>query len=61
MTLGEAVALRPHWPGALVLWSEALTAAERRAEARAALERAARSPAAPPTTRAALASYGALP
>ena len=60
-TLGEAVALRPHWPGALVLWSEALTAAGRRAEARAALERAARSPAAPPTTRAAFASFGATP
>ncbi|MBK9368694.1 MAG: tetratricopeptide repeat protein [Deltaproteobacteria bacterium] len=61
VTLGEAVALRPHWPGALVGWSEALAAAGRRAEARAALERAARSPAAPPTTRAALASFGALP
>jgi tetratricopeptide (TPR) repeat protein len=61
LTLGEAVALRPHWPGALEVWSEALAAQGRRAEARAALERAARSPAAPSTTRAAYASFGAPP
>lgn len=60
LTLGELVAQRPHWPGALEAWSEALSATGRRAEARAALLRAARSPAAPPSTRAALASFGAL-
>ncbi|MCK6522758.1 tetratricopeptide repeat protein [Myxococcota bacterium] len=59
ITLGEAVALRPHWPGALTAWSEALLATGRRAEAYAALMRAARSPGAPPAARAALASFGA--
>ena len=61
VSLGEAVALRPHWPGALEGFAEALAAAGRHAEARAALERAARSPAAPPSARVSFASFGATP